>query len=114
MKAMTPANEIPPAQRTAASGMLPIEQTKLSTAISGPTRTLWAVFRAGGASSRKTAWKRSPAAERQSDATGHPPTTPHAHGPAYPRTQVDKGRARARLRRARRRDDRSDARRPHI
>src|SRR5438270_252755 len=39
MKAITPANEIPPDHRTAASGTLPIEHTKLSTAISGPTST---------------------------------------------------------------------------
>ena len=39
MKAITPANEIPPDQSTAASGMLPTEQTKLSVAMIGPTRT---------------------------------------------------------------------------
>ena len=39
MKAITPAKLIPPDQSTAASGTLPIEQTKLSTAISGPTIT---------------------------------------------------------------------------
>ena len=36
MNAITPAKGIPPAHRTAASGTLPIEQTKLATAISGP------------------------------------------------------------------------------
>src|SRR5690242_895285 len=35
--ASTPANVIPPDHRTAASGTLPTEHTKLSTAISGPT-----------------------------------------------------------------------------
>ena len=37
MKAITPPKEIPPDQRAAASGTLPIEQTQLITAISGPT-----------------------------------------------------------------------------
>src|SRR5919198_771303 len=37
MKARTPPNEIPPFQSTAASGTFPIEQTKLTTATSGPT-----------------------------------------------------------------------------
>ena len=39
MKAITPAKLIPPDHSTAASGMLPTEQTKLSTAMSGPTST---------------------------------------------------------------------------
>src|SRR3954462_12173040 len=39
MNAITPENEIPPAQRTAASGTLPTEQTNESTATSGPTST---------------------------------------------------------------------------
>ena len=37
--ASTPAKEIPPDHKTAASGTLPIEQTKLSTAMIGPTIT---------------------------------------------------------------------------
>ena len=37
MKLMTPPKLIPPFQSTAASGTLPIEQTKLTTATSGPT-----------------------------------------------------------------------------
>jgi hypothetical protein len=60
MNAITPANEIPPAQSTAASGMLPIEQTKLRIAISGPTSTFSIVRTAGGASVRNTAWKKLP------------------------------------------------------
>ena len=36
MNAITPANEMPPLQSTAASGMLPIEQTNASAATSGP------------------------------------------------------------------------------
>ena len=36
MKPTTPPNVFPPFQRTAASGTLPIEQTKLDAAISGP------------------------------------------------------------------------------
>ena len=39
MKAITPANEIPPPQSTAASGTFPTEQTNESTATSGPTST---------------------------------------------------------------------------
>ena len=37
-KAITPPKEIPPDHRAAASGTLPMEQTQLITAISGPTR----------------------------------------------------------------------------
>ena len=37
MNAITPAKLIPPDQSTAARGTLPTEQTKLSTAMSGPT-----------------------------------------------------------------------------
>ena len=36
MKAITPPKLIPPFQSTAASGMFPTEQTKLSTATAGP------------------------------------------------------------------------------
>ena len=43
MNAITPAKEIPPDHRTAASGTLPTEQTKLSTAISGPATTFQSV-----------------------------------------------------------------------
>ena len=43
MKATTPAKLIPPDQSTAASGTLPTEQTKLSTAINGPTMTFSSV-----------------------------------------------------------------------
>jgi hypothetical protein len=39
MNAITPAKEIPPAHRIAASGMLPIEQTKLRMAMTGPSST---------------------------------------------------------------------------
>ena len=55
MKAITPAKEMPPDQRTAASGTLPTEQTKLSTAISGPTMTFSSDPSARGASSMKQA-----------------------------------------------------------
>ena len=37
MKAMTPPNEIPPFHNDAASGTLPMEQTKLMIAMNGPT-----------------------------------------------------------------------------
>src|SRR5437660_6383521 len=39
MNAITPENEIPPAQSTAASGTCPTEQTNENTATSGPTTT---------------------------------------------------------------------------
>src|SRR5215213_4415788 len=39
MNAITPENEIPPPQSTAASGTFPTEQTNESTATSGPTTT---------------------------------------------------------------------------
>jgi hypothetical protein len=39
----TPAKLIPPDHRTAASGTLPTEQTKLSAAINGPTTTFSSV-----------------------------------------------------------------------
>ena len=48
MKAITPAKLIPPDHSTAASGMLPIEQTKLSMAISGPTSTFSIVTTSAG------------------------------------------------------------------
>ena len=37
MKAMTPPKEMPPDHSAAARGTLPIEQTQLTTAMSGPT-----------------------------------------------------------------------------
>src|SRR5512133_817212 len=39
MNAITPANEIPPAQSTAAKGAFPTEQTNESTATIGPSTT---------------------------------------------------------------------------
>src|SRR5215211_2366772 len=59
MNAITPANEIPPAQRIAASGMLPTEQTKLSTAISGPMSAFSGTRSTSGASVRNAALKTS-------------------------------------------------------
>ena len=50
MNAITPAKPIPPDQSTAASGTFPTEQTKLSTAISGPTITFSSVLGTTGAS----------------------------------------------------------------
>src|ERR671937_1377507 len=58
MKAITPENEIPPAQSTAASGTLPTEQTKDSTATSGPTTTFSSKRGADGASVRKRPLKK--------------------------------------------------------
>src|SRR5919206_596547 len=48
INAITPANEMPPDHSTAASGTLPTEQTKLSTAMIGPTITFSIVSTAGG------------------------------------------------------------------
>ena len=59
MKAITPANEIPPDHRTAASGTLPIEHTKLSTAISGPTSTFSSSGSGAGASETNSELKTS-------------------------------------------------------
>src|SRR5215212_9080297 len=59
MNAITPANEIPPDHRTAASGTFPIEQTKLSTAIIGPAMTFSSVFTGPEASFRNRALKKS-------------------------------------------------------
>ena len=44
---------------SAASGAFPTEQTKLSTAMSGPAITFSSVFRSGGASSMKRKLKKS-------------------------------------------------------
>ena len=57
MKAMTPANEIPPAQSTAASGAFPTEQTNESTATIGPRTTFSSSRRGAGASVMKSALK---------------------------------------------------------
>jgi hypothetical protein len=59
MKAITPENEIPPAQSTAASGTLPTEQTNESTATSGPTITFSGMRSHAGASVMKSALKKS-------------------------------------------------------
>ncbi len=59
MNAITPAKLIPPDQSTAARGMLPIEQTKLSTAISGPTITFSIATTQPGASLTKRLLKKS-------------------------------------------------------
>ena len=53
--AITPAKLIPPDHNTAASGTLPIEHTKLSTAMIGPTITFSASFSPPAARSRRTA-----------------------------------------------------------
>src|SRR5580765_7597965 len=57
MNAITPENEIPPAQSTAASGTLPIEQTNESTATRGPTSTFSGIRIQAGASVTKSALK---------------------------------------------------------
>ena len=58
MKAITPAKPIPPDHSTAARGALPTEQTKLSTAIRGPTSTFSSVFTVAGACSMKRTLKK--------------------------------------------------------
>ena len=59
MKAITPAKLRPPDHSTAASGTLPTEQTKLSTAMTGPMTAPHSVCTAAGASSRKRPLKKS-------------------------------------------------------
>ena len=58
MNAITPENEIPPAQSTAASGTLPIEHTNERTATSGPTITFSGIRIQAGASVRNSALKK--------------------------------------------------------
>ncbi len=58
MNAITPEKLIPPAHRTAASGMFPTEQTKLSTAITGPMIAPHATWTRGGESVRKRLLKK--------------------------------------------------------
>ena len=53
MNAITPENEIPPAQSTAASGTFPIEQTNERIATIGPTTTFSSSCTPAGASVRK-------------------------------------------------------------
>ena len=57
MNAITPENEIPPAQSTAASGTFPTEQTKERTATSGPTITFSSSWSAPALSVRKRSLK---------------------------------------------------------
>ncbi|HEX3224733.1 MAG TPA: hypothetical protein VHQ89_01450 [Gaiellaceae bacterium] len=57
MNAITPANEMPPDQSTAASGMFPTEQTKDPTATSGPTTTFSSRRSGAGASCTNAALK---------------------------------------------------------
>ena len=57
MNAITPANEMPPDQSTAASGTLPTEQTKLRTAMSGPISAFSGTRTQAGASCRKSVLK---------------------------------------------------------
>ena len=57
-KEMTPAKPMPPDQSTAARGTFPTEQTKLSTAIRGPTKAFSMSLRAAGASVMKRARKK--------------------------------------------------------
>ena len=59
MNAITPAKLIPPDHSTAARGTLPTEQTKLSTAISGPTITFSIAVTSGGASLTNRPLKKS-------------------------------------------------------
>jgi hypothetical protein len=59
MKAITPANEIPPAQSTAASGTFPIEHTNERTATIGPSTTFSASCSGHGAPVTKRPLKKS-------------------------------------------------------
>ena len=74
MNAITPANEMPPDHSTAASGTLPTEQTKLSTAMSGPTSdVLDRLDRRAGRRSTKSVLKKS---------VGSRPTKPASRKPS--------------------------------
>ncbi len=53
----TPENPIPPDHRTAASGTLPTEQTKLRTAITGPTMAFSIAGSGAGALWMNSTWK---------------------------------------------------------
>ena len=57
MNAITPENEIPPAQSTAASGTFPTEQTNERTATIGPTITFSISLTGSGASVTKRSLK---------------------------------------------------------
>ena len=59
MKAITPAKLMPPDHSTAASGTLPTEQTKLSTAMIGPMNAPQTTWMARGASLRNRPLKKS-------------------------------------------------------
>src|SRR5919204_4574182 len=57
MNAITPENEMPPAHSTAASGMLPTEQTNDSAATTGPSTTFSSSLGAPDASVMKSPLK---------------------------------------------------------
>ena len=72
MNAITPAKLMPPLQSTAASGTFPIEQTKLSTAITGPISAPQSVWTAAGASVRKRPLKKSSPSSAMNPASRKP------------------------------------------
>src|SRR5689334_11409532 len=72
MNAITPANEIPPAQSTAASGMFPTEQTNESTATSGPTSTFSSTCTQPPVPVRKSELKKSIGSSAMNPATTKP------------------------------------------
>src|SRR6266496_2127343 len=73
MNAIVPENEIPPAQRTAASGTFPTEQTNERTATSGPTTTFSASRRGAGASVMKSPLKKLIGSRAMNPAITKPP-----------------------------------------
>ena len=74
MKEMTPPKLIPPFHSTAASGTLPIEQTKLTTATSGPT-TGPQTFDSSGWPSKKKERRNDPGTQAaNAPAMSRPPT----------------------------------------
>src|SRR6266540_6415481 len=74
MKAITPENEIPPAQSTAASGTFPTEQTNEITATSGPMITFSTRRSPLGASVTNRSLKNDAGKSAMNPAITNPPT----------------------------------------
>ena len=72
MNAITPAKLIPPDHSTAASGTLPTEQTKLSTAMTGPMNAPQIAWTAAGESLRNRPLKKSSPSSEMKPASRKP------------------------------------------
>src|SRR2546423_2343306 len=75
MKETTPPKEMPPRQRTAASGTLPTEQTKETIATSGPTSGPSILARVGCEVRKKPCQKESGTQAASAPAIRNPPAT---------------------------------------